>query len=60
LLQGSGKRMRHVKLKPGVELDAGALDALIRAAYTDIKRRLAEEQSLGIVSSRRKSHGRAR
>ena len=41
LLQGSGKRMRHVKLRPGVNLDAGALNALIRAAYADVKRRLA-------------------
>jgi hypothetical protein len=44
LLQGSGKRMRHVKLKPGVDLDAAALEALIRAAYADIQRRLVEEQ----------------
>jgi hypothetical protein len=47
LLQGSGKRMRHVKVKPGVDLDAEALNALIRAAYADIKRRLAAEQSVG-------------
>jgi hypothetical protein len=40
LLQGSGKRMRHVKVRPGVDLDAGALEALIHAAYADMKRRL--------------------
>ena len=44
LLEGSGKRMRHVKARPGVELDSAALDALITAAYADIKRRLAVEK----------------
>ena len=29
LLQGTGKRMRHVKVKPGVELDRSALGTLI-------------------------------
>lgn len=37
LLQGSGKFMRHVKLKPGRELNAAALTRLINAAYSDIK-----------------------
>ena len=44
LLQGSGKRMRHVKLHPGRDLNAGALSDLINAAYADIKARLAAEQ----------------
>jgi len=35
LLEGTGKRMRHVKLKPGDVLDAHSLDELIRAAYLD-------------------------
>src|SRR5687767_1795941 len=35
LLEGSGKRMRHVKLTPGRELDSAALLALIDAAYRD-------------------------
>ena len=35
LLQGSGKRMRHAKLKPGHEAPAAALRALIDAAYLD-------------------------
>ena len=43
LLQGSGKRMRHVKLKPGETHDDKALGALIAAAYLDLKRRLREE-----------------
>lgn len=36
LMQGSGKFMRHVKLKPGVALDTAALQTLIAAAYLDI------------------------
>ena len=37
LLQGAGKSMRHVKLRPGTALDAAALSMLINAAYSDIK-----------------------
>jgi len=40
LLEGSGKRMRHVKLRPGVEVNAAGLRALINAAYADIKARV--------------------
>jgi hypothetical protein len=40
LLEGSGRRMRHVKLRPGAPIDAAALTALIDAAYEDIKRHL--------------------
>jgi hypothetical protein len=40
LLQGNGKYMRHVKLKPGTEVDAASLVALITVAYLDIKTRL--------------------
>ena len=36
LLEGKGKRMRHVKLRPGHAFDASALEALISAAYRDI------------------------
>jgi hypothetical protein len=42
LLQGTGKRMRHVKLAAGEEVDEAALEALITAAYADMKARLAE------------------
>ena len=41
LLEGAGKRMRHVKLRPGEELDDDALSDLIEAAYHDIRRRLS-------------------
>jgi hypothetical protein len=40
LLEGSGKRMRHVKLKPGTEQNTAALHDLIDDAYLDIKVRL--------------------
>ena len=40
LLEGTGKRMRHVKLRPGDELNRTALDALILIAYRDIRQRL--------------------
>src|SRR4030095_14882330 len=40
LLEGSGRFMRHVKLKPSSDLDASALKTLIGAASLDIKRRL--------------------
>jgi hypothetical protein len=40
LLEGSGKRMRHVKLRPGAATNSAALRRLIDAAYADIKARL--------------------
>jgi hypothetical protein len=40
LLEGTGKRGRHVKLRPGDEVDAAALAKLVEAAYADIRTRL--------------------
>ena len=37
LLEGAGKFMRHVKLRPEGEVDAAALRKLIDTAYTDMK-----------------------
>ena len=45
LLQGSGKRMRHVKLRPGGESNDEALAELIAAAYVDTKARLNAERA---------------
>jgi hypothetical protein len=45
LLEGSGKRMRHIKLTPGRQLNTAALCELIDAAYVDIKARLGAERS---------------
>jgi hypothetical protein len=44
LLQGTGKRMRHIQLKPGEACDVNAIDALLKKAYDDVKRRLKAEQ----------------
>src|SRR5262245_38641949 len=40
LLEGSGKHMRHVKLRPGYEIDSTALNGLIDAAYSNVKAQL--------------------
>jgi len=40
LLEGTGKFMRHVKLKPECEVDTAALTTLIKTAYADMKARL--------------------
>jgi len=40
LLQGAGKFMRHVKLKPGKATDSASLGRLIDLAYADIKARV--------------------
>ena len=40
LLQGTGKHMRHVKVRPGLALDGPALETLIVAAHRDIVARL--------------------
>jgi len=43
LLEGTGKYMRHVKLRPGGAVDAAALTRLVESAYADIKRCLAAQ-----------------
>lgn len=40
LLEGTGKFMRHVKLRPGRPVDAAPLTALIERAYQDMRRRV--------------------
>jgi len=40
LLEGNGKFMRHVKLRPGTATDTAALCRLIETAYYDIKARV--------------------
>ena len=40
LLQGTGRFMRHVKLRPETAMNAAALSRLIEAAYADIKARV--------------------
>lgn len=45
LLEGTGRFMRHVKIRPGSGVDADALEEMIHAAYLDMKRRLQAESS---------------
>ena len=42
LLEGTGKRGRHVKLRPGRDVDSAALAQLVDAAYVDIRARLGK------------------
>jgi hypothetical protein len=42
MLEGTGKFMRHVKLRPGKPSNEGALNRLIEAAYEDIKMRVEQ------------------
>lgn len=45
LLEGSGKFMRHVKLRPGKEIDMAALRTLIGEAYAVVKARVRAEST---------------
>jgi hypothetical protein len=51
-LEGTGKRGRHVKLRPGREGDAAALAELVEAAYVDIRARLLKA-ALGPVNMKK-------
>jgi hypothetical protein len=42
LLEGTGKYMRHVKLRPDEDIDGAALVRLVESAYADMKRRLED------------------
>ena len=41
LLEGNGRFMRHVKLRPNAVVDSDALKKLIESAYADIRLRIA-------------------
>jgi hypothetical protein len=43
LLQGAGKFMRHVKLRPGAFAEGAALEKLIELAYQDTKSRVEND-----------------
>ena len=45
LLQGTGKYMRHVKVRPGIPVVGSALEALIVSAYRDIVAKLKEDRA---------------
>lgn len=44
LLEGSGRFMRHVKLRPGQALKVAALTKLIESAYADVRGRVHAEK----------------
>lgn len=46
LLEGTGKFMRHTKLRPECGINASALIKLIETAYADMKGRLKAEGSM--------------
>lgn len=47
VLEGTGKLGRHVKLRPGEPMNSAALEALVTAAYRNIKDCLNAEDPLG-------------
>lgn len=51
LLAGQGRFMRHVKLRPGHQVDAPALLKIVAAAYRDMRMRVRAEARSGIGSS---------
>jgi hypothetical protein len=55
LLEGTGKFMRHVKLRPERQVDAAALTKLIETAYADMVKRV----TCGAGPARRASRRRA-
>lgn len=50
ILEGDGRFMRHVKARPANLPDERALNVLVKAAYDDIKLKLAKEAALRVVS----------
>ena len=56
LLEGKGKFMRHVKLRPQRAIDASALRKLIEAAYSDMKGRLKAESFMQAAAKRNRRH----
>jgi hypothetical protein len=55
LLEGSGRFMRHVKLGPGRDVDARALERLIETAYRDTRKRVerGSEENMKKARARR-------
>jgi hypothetical protein len=47
LLEGTGRFMRHVKLRPGGNFNAAALAKLVETAYSDMKERVQAESFQG-------------
>lgn len=47
LLEGTGRLMRHVKLRADFPVETKALHELIRVAYAEVKERVAKEARTG-------------
>jgi hypothetical protein len=58
LLEGTGRFMRHVKLRPGRDVDVTALMKLVETSYADMKGRLQAESF--VQASGERVGGRAR
>lgn len=43
LLQGTGKRMRHIKIHPNEQSNNQAINAFLKTAYLDIKKRITSD-----------------
>jgi hypothetical protein len=43
LLEGTGKRMRHLTLRPDADADNAAISRLVEDAYVDVRRRIGED-----------------
>jgi hypothetical protein len=54
LLEGSGRDMRHVKIRPELGVDAAALQALITNAYADMKRMVEDDRRSEDGATRRR------
>jgi hypothetical protein len=57
LLEGTGRFMRHVKLRPGTDANGTALTDLVHAAYADMEARLRSAQNVRSTDSKRSAEG---
>jgi hypothetical protein len=46
LLEGTGKFMRHVKLRPDTDVDEDELRTLIKTAYADMRSRVGQQSEV--------------
>ena len=58
LLEGAGKAMRHVKLRPGCAADRSSLQRLVVAAHDDVVARLAARDARAPLPERVSLRGR--
>lgn len=57
MLEGKGKFMRHVKLRPGASVSDEALQALVAASYWDLVERLSLESRANSKGGGQSGHG---